>query len=157
MSTRAPQDLGKQRLHSLRVHTGIHVLRVPGQSREPVSIWTRLILEDYPGNQELVVTHCEGRTLEAVFLGNNSPRGADNFKKNLAPKQPSGLRAQKPKKKQQTGWEYSPTHQETNCLKRIPTHRVTSNSHPLKHPCPPDGPSSNHQWAGTVPPTKSFV
>ena len=67
----ATQDLGKQRFHSWKAHTGFHVHWIPRQSRLPKNLGQTYlrVLDDLLGKQGENVACCEGRILEAELLG----------------------------------------------------------------------------------------
>ena len=115
----APQDWGKQRLHSWKVYTGFHVHWVPGQSRRlhrNLGQTCLQFLEDLLGKQG--ETHCGERTLEAKALGiiiSMSSSGDSHFGK-IQPHL-SGLRIPSPNNK--LGGKQI-THQQTDCLKTPP-------------------------------------
>lgn len=79
------------------------------------------------------------RALERLLFGQTTPGPTQ---------QSAGFNVQMPQAKQ-TRWEYSPSHQQTGCLKSSFAHNH-SKTHPLTWSSPPETRlRSNHQWAGT--------
>ena len=151
---------GKQKYHSWRVHTGPHVHHNP---RKKQGVHRRLgqtyllVLESLLGSCGVAVAHCGDRDtggsgsgeyllvwdfLEAAIF---SPRPGPT-------QQPIGPSAGTPQAKQPTGWEHSPSHQQTGCLKSLWAHSCLVNT-PLDMALPTRGtrPNFTHQWAGTSP------
>ena len=96
------------------------------------------VLEGLLGRQGSAVIYCRGKD-----TGGGAPREYSSAWALLeviilAPRpgptqQPSGSSAGMPQAKQPTGWEHSPTHRQTGCLKSSRAH-----SHLLTCPCPPE-------------------
>ena len=59
LSAGAPQDWGKQRLHSWRAHTRFHVHWDPGQSSDSTGAWARSTCGSW--RQGSAVAHCGGK------------------------------------------------------------------------------------------------
>ena len=125
MSAGAPQDWGKQRLHSWRAHTRFHVHWATGQSSDSIGDWIRWTCGSWRvawgGGGQLWLTvggkdtggggpkeYSSARALPEVSVLATRPGPTQ---------QPAGSSARTPQAKQTTEWEHSPTHQQIGCLK----------------------------------------
>ena len=116
LSTGAPWDWGKQRLHS-RMYRGFYVHRVTGQSRDFIIIWIKPTRRSWRVSWESGGGHGSlwGQDFGGGGHWNNHQCDLPwrlPFWTNLAPP----IRAEKPQARQQTGWEHSSTHQQIGCL-----------------------------------------
>ena len=124
LSAEAPQSQGKQRPYSSRVHPWFQGHWDPGQSSDSIGAWARptcglwrVSCGDRVSCGSLWSQGHWWWTLQGTLISVSSPGGRHFGTETWPHQQPAGSSAGTPQSKQPTGWEHSPTHQQTGCLK----------------------------------------